>query len=123
LHLRTPSQSCNKTGTAAVNRLPKIMPQTLASEPMKVQDTSLATNSDGPVSCHLIHIGYWRPCRVKNEVGDTGEISRDVYGISCNSYQEESDKFTRMSTSFWYEVHGLPKNLSGRPKSLLEQLR
>jgi hypothetical protein len=43
LHLRKPSQSWNRTGTALVNRLPKIMSQTLASEPMKTKDTSVAT--------------------------------------------------------------------------------
>ena len=43
LHLRQPSQSWNKTGTAVVNLLPKIMSQNLASEPMKPNDTSATT--------------------------------------------------------------------------------
>ena len=43
--------------------------------------------------------------------------TKDTYGISCNSCLRESDKATKMSPSFWYEVQELPEDLSGWPKT------
>jgi hypothetical protein len=73
-----------KAGIAVVNRLPKIMYQTLASEPMKIKDTSVATKivtEQIRVTSSTLVIGDRTVSRIKLVIL-RGEISRDIYGIS-----------------------------------------
>jgi len=122
LHLRMISQSWNKTGTAVVNRLPKVISQTLTSEPMKTKDTSVATKivtDQFRVTSSTLVTSDRTVSRIKLVI-HRREISRDISGISCNSCLRDSDKVTKMSPRFWYEVQGLPEDLSGRTKMSYE---
>lgn len=119
LHLRTPNQSWNKRGTVVVNRLPKIMSQTLASEPIKTKHTSVATKivtDQFRFTSSTLVIADRTVSRIKLVIL-RGEVSPNIYGISCKSCLGESDDVTKMSPTLWYEVQRLPEYLSGGPKT------
>lgn len=70
-----------------VNRLPTIMSQTLASEPMKTKHRSVATKimtDQFRFTSSALVIGDRTVSRIKLVILG-GEISPDIYGISCNS--------------------------------------
>ena len=124
LQLRTPKQSCNKTGTAVVNHLPKIMSQTLASEPMKTKDTSVATKIVTDyirVTSSTLVIGDRTVSRIKFVIL-RGEVSRDIYGISCNSCLRDSDKVTKCHSDSGMRFRGFLNTYQAGLKHLLEQL-
>jgi hypothetical protein len=96
----------------------------LASEPMKTQDASVATKivtDQIPVTSSTLVIDDRTVSRMKLVIL-RGEISRVIYGIFCNSCLRDSVEVSEMSPRFWYEVQGLPEDLSDGLIRLLELL-